>query len=252
MSSNILTHGLYRYSHPDGSSKDWAIGQSAGDINIYFGKTGSKLRKVVVPPQKLKKATVDEEIQSRIDDQIKQGYQLVGDVVIEDNRVVETPDDNLHRTLEWDMSKPVPVERMLEVLHDVATALGKAPWPGVKVSFENESLCAKTPAGSWIIGFQDTENGGISRDTGKGGGIIRASHGPIPVLVMMALERTFPDTFVFGDGTTETAELSFDINSPWLAPAAASFDRLQKLAVKLGICAPSLSDCNVQATGIWF
>jgi predicted DNA-binding WGR domain protein len=71
---------LYRYSHSDGTAKEWAIyvGSDNQEIEVRFGKAGQ------LSQQRLIDSTdPNAEADRRINEKINKGYRLVGQVGID-------------------------------------------------------------------------------------------------------------------------------------------------------------------------
>ncbi len=251
MSSPTYQCALYRFKHPDGTSKDWAICIDADVIRIFYAKTGAKMRMTVVPKTKVK-VSLDEEMRERTDKQIQQGYVHVGEATIVENAIVQLIEPNAGATLHWETVVSAPEEGLLDKIREIARGLGENPYPGVMVSVGSDGLDITTPGGKWSFGYLDSIGGGMNRNTGRGGGTIPASHGPVPLLVMLAVSLALPDMFAFADDDGNTVDLRFNAESPWFSQNGVPYEKLRKLAVQIGICAPSLSEINVKATGVWF
>lgn len=250
MSSPTYQCALYRFKHPDGTSKDWAICIDADVIRIFNAKTGAKMRMTVVPRNSSLNVSLDEEMQARIDSQIKQGYVLVGKACIVDNTIMQLIETNAGTTLHWETTVPVPEQQLIDKIRELAADMGNNPYPGVTTAIENNLLVVITPGGQWAFGYCDSINGGMNRNTGRGGGAIPATYGPIPLLVLHAISIAFPNMFAFADDDGNVVDLRPTSDSSWFTHVP--FEKLRKLAVKMGICAPSLTESNVKATGVWF
>lgn len=251
MSSPTYQCALYRFKHSDGTSKDWAICIDADVIRIFFAKTGAKMRMAVVPKSRVK-GSLAEEMNERTQEQVQQGYVHVGEATIIDNAVVQLIAPNAGATLHWETLVPVPEQALFDKLREIAGDLGETPYPGVTVTVGGDGLDLTTPGGKWTFGYQDGVSGKMNRKTGRGGGAIPASHGPVPLLVMLAVSMAFPEMFAFADDDGNTVDLRFTADSPWFSQSRAPYEKLRKLAVRIGVCAPSLSETNVKATGVWF
>ncbi len=80
---------LYRYTHSDGRAKDWGIavervshpglGTESG-VRVWFGKTGAVLQSRFIQAD-----NPDGELCKRVRHKSHQGYQLVGDVEVDDH-----------------------------------------------------------------------------------------------------------------------------------------------------------------------
>ena len=94
---------LYRFYNDDGSSKDWAIGYQMGSSSssenqlvVFFGKTGKKLQvRSVLSWYGKPGMNQQRELERRVDEQMKQGYNHVDSVSIDANtREISAVDDN--------------------------------------------------------------------------------------------------------------------------------------------------------------
>ena len=61
-----LVVSAYRFTHPDGSSKDWAIAHDAAGVRIFYGKTGGRLRTADVPAVRCRRQSPATEAVARI------------------------------------------------------------------------------------------------------------------------------------------------------------------------------------------
>jgi hypothetical protein len=244
---------LYRYQNPDGTSKDWAICDGGdGNIYVYFGKTGKKLQMRIIPPSRFSKLGIAEEIEHRTGEQIYDGYNFVSQVQIVDGVVTSVSSDPQLSPIEWEMARKIDSTELCETLAKMVEALGSTPYPGTTVNYEKESLVVKNGTRVWRFGIVESMEGGISRTTGRGGGRVLPEHGPIPLLVLMTMDASFPGTFVFGDEQGNTVKLRLSEDDPWFSPGRVAFGKLRAAAAKLGIVAPSMSELNVRSTGVWF
>lgn len=73
-----LVVSAYRFTHPDGSSKDWAIAHDAAGVRIFYGKTGGRLRTADVPAVRCRRQSPATEALTRIREQERQGYHGLG------------------------------------------------------------------------------------------------------------------------------------------------------------------------------
>ena len=197
---------FYRFQKPDGSTKDWAIGyyyadkiNSAGSIAVYFGKTGNKLQSRMVrtffgPPS----IEIQADIDRRVNDQLKQGYQYLYDVVIDaqTREVNRLPDSEKSResviaqeeTLYWIM-KPKGVSTDVDLVRNgLNNILNRLTWTLNLQPKENV-----TGSDGFIVssgtGF-DLKSGRLSSSANitfdlRGGGEVRKMHGALPVLMLM-------------------------------------------------------------------
>ena len=73
-----LVVSAYRFIHPDGSSKDWAIAHDAAGVRIFYGKTSGRLRAANVPAVRCRRQSPATEALAWIREQERQGYHGLG------------------------------------------------------------------------------------------------------------------------------------------------------------------------------
>lgn len=91
---------LLRYQYPDGRSKDWAyptpVLADAPNFTVYFGRTGATLRQRDTPAAACEQRNPVAEATQRRREKQANGYQVLGDYWLADNRqdlrpVLSTP-----------------------------------------------------------------------------------------------------------------------------------------------------------------
>jgi hypothetical protein len=114
MNEPSLVVQLFRFTHPDGSSKDWAIRYDTAGVELYFGKTGKRLQVRTVPVTRCRNHSPALEAEQRMTEQRRQGYQPVGSYVLDrgnrrrltsvsaDPPVDETPAEATPRAWYWE------------------------------------------------------------------------------------------------------------------------------------------------------
>ncbi len=251
MNAKEVRCDLYRYRQPDGSSKDWLIGTTEEGVHVFFGKTGGNLREIRVPPRACCNDSPLEEAAKRAASQVTLGYELIGSAVVNlEDREILRVEEGTSPPLHWETQQPLPVAEFETRLAEIAKALGENPMPGVCLAKGDGSLTLQVGEVTWSLGLSPSPHGHIDPSTGRGGGSILAKHGVVPVLVMMRLAMQFPGTFVFGNDKGETVHLQIDPETPWFPPSL--WAKVRKLAVRLKIIAPAVSDFDFEPSGIWF
>lgn len=251
MSGSELQCDLYRYRHPDGSSKDWMIGALETAVHVYFGKTGGSLREIRVPRSQCLNGSPADEMDKRATAQLARGYERVGTAVVHTgDREVIRAEETTVSGLHWETERPVSLTELLAKLREIAKTLGEEPAPGVRLVWDDTGLTLQMGETAWSLGLTPGPYGNVDPNTGRGGGTVLPKHGVVPVLVLLRLAMDFPDAFRFGTDKGETVQLRLDSEAPWFP--ASLWDRTRKLAVKLKIVAPALSDFEFAPSGIWF
>lgn len=84
---------LYRYRHPDGAEKDWAVPVpvSPQALTVFYGRTGTALRQADTPAGRCANGDPAREAQLRIREKLGKGYGDLGEYWLADNRRALTP-----------------------------------------------------------------------------------------------------------------------------------------------------------------
>lgn len=71
---------LFRYTHPDGSAKDWAVALDPDPegLDVYYGVTGKRLSQARTPRAKCAAGSPDLERETRVREKVRKGYQDLG------------------------------------------------------------------------------------------------------------------------------------------------------------------------------
>lgn len=261
MSDEILFCRLYRYRNPDGSTKDWAIGEFMGNICVFFGKTGaSRLRRHNIPPEK-HVATAAKEIERRIDEQLRQGYEYVGEARVRleargGGALLGIEEDQRLKagSLHWELATACTSAEARRAFQTIAADLGAAPHPAVSVEASEQGLEVAVTGQKWAFGFSPSPHGHVNESSGRGGGSIPVQYGALPVLVVLAFGRLVGRRITFANDAGEHIDVKINGDLPWLAPSATmSQADVRALAIKLGLIAPSLSELKLPqpAVGFW-
>ncbi|MEE4376779.1 MAG: hypothetical protein V2J55_04600 [Candidatus Competibacteraceae bacterium] len=228
MSELSVVVSLYRFTKPDGSTKDWAIRHDEAGVEIYFGKTGKRLQMRTVPMERCGNNSPALEVERRVNEQRRQGYEFVGSCILDrhirrdlvpvtDNPPAEEPQNAWY----WErvQRRAVPLlssnellehaEEMLVVLQEYSMIkawttrwLGDAwtsPWL-LQVEIDRHS--------KWAFGFVEVHRDSTTPIVGEpllgadgcGRGIMdRNGDDPPPVawlLFLLGLSRRDPDLII--------------------------------------------------------
>lgn len=242
---------LYRYDHPGGGSKDWAIAVIDGAVDTRYGKTGTRLQGGLVDRHF---ADNQAEVRRRITGKVRKGYRHIGSVVIyEDGSTESVPPADPERT-----PKAAPKQEDVDKLYFEIRLRGEAVWSellsrcreacdileaaGVMVSRKlNGEFNAMFAIGGWPFEVADRSAGNrntLSRSTLEGAGHLRPAEGVYPLLFLMYLkrfasERTYEVGLAFKDGIEVTEQLHHEQDV--LAMFGVSLDDIRPVAVALGL-----------------
>ena len=177
-------------------AKDWAIRHSDGKLYLRFGRTDQMVQRRVIPQDKLSRPLL-EEMDYRIRQKIGRGYQKLGRAFFSDGRMILIDSGNgAVWPLHWRVSDPLPRVPFMDFVHSMAARLtGWEPSVLANVVYR-KGLKVMSTNGTWNLGTQ--ENGGLEQDL-RGGGEVPAALGPVPIVILMALDRAFPKAVTFSD-----------------------------------------------------
>ena len=249
--STIYTH--YRCQNGDGTSKDWAIGISGQEVRIRYCATGQTARLSVVPASKFVGRSADEEVANRVQKKLDAGYLEIGLACMDGGRLKET--QPLQETfLHWEARIALPKDELLARCREIETELAELELGGVNVSTLDGGLQVTSPQREWHFGFGS--EGGLT-DDGRGGGKISRFCGPVPVLVLLTLDRAFPGTLHFANDQGEQIRPSLARDDEFLGHSAlSSFERIMEIGAALGLCLGPLRFVGTtgsdQDPSLWF
>jgi hypothetical protein len=195
----MTAYDLYRYRHPDGTGKDWAIRTvSGGEIETRWGKTGTPLVN-----SKVRKAVAADLIRRKTG----KGYTHVGQVEITTNGLVQPKDDAPN-------DSPAVMEQIYWRIQVQAVELDVlAQWAA--------NLSANIAQLVQLIGLDFAD--GPSRfhpgiiagwavptcGDSRAGKILK-EHGVVPLLVLMRMKATAPDGVRVSLATEDSIEIGVD------------------------------------------
>lgn len=248
--NRLGVYELYRYDHPGGGSKDWAIAVIDGAVDTRYGKIGTRLQGGRVD----RRFTDNQaEVRRRINGKIRKGYRHIGSVVIYEDGSTES-------VLPADLERAPRAEPKQddEKLYFEIRLRGEAVWSeflcrcreacdileaaGVTVSRKlNGEFNAVFAIGGWPFEVAERSAGNrntLSRSTLEGAGHLRPAEGVYPLLFLMYLkrfasERTYEVGLAFKDGIEVTEQLRHEQDV--LAMFGVGLDDIRPVAVALGL-----------------
>ncbi|WP_051331343.1 hypothetical protein [Methylocaldum szegediense] len=239
------TYDLYRFTHADGSSKDWAVRQNAnGTVTTRWGPTGP-----VLPQSKTRRGDKRNLVQAKL----RKGYVPVGTVRIDKEGRVHAvdstpttrsePEPHLYWRIR--MSSLVPRAALVDWAKSVSDAADRLAevlgWArGERSDFEPGAI------GNWRIPRTQT----------SGAGQIPIEQGVVPLLVLMAMKWLAPDGVTVSIATEDGIEVGTDLRAEarLLAQFGTYLEGVRPLAEALGLIEPriNLSRAIQSEQDYWF
>jgi len=250
--SDTTIYRLLRKASDSGGTKDWAVGVSSdGTLMIRFGKTDANARLSEVPMERCRSSPA-EELVRRLGKKIQEGYEEVGQAKVNTRgrlEVLNTSDD-LKVGLYWDVSTPIIIDDLSSFISNMVTDLGDVPGADIQRLDDSVTLSVTVDNRARFV-FGVNDHGGLSQN-GRGGGVITADHGPIPILVLMALIRRFPENISVGDHEGNPVDLVISKSNPYLESSMYSIDELRDIGSRLQLCMQKIRVSSDNAAGLWF
>ncbi len=244
-------YDLYRFTHPDGSSKDWAIRRNAdGRITTRWGPTGPTL------PQ----------TSTRRQDKIalenakrRKGYVYVGKVLIDDHGKIRSFKNDAQ-----DERVPSQPEARKEAIY-WRIKIGKSATREQLLEWSNTVTGAVNRLGT-AFGLDrsdpaDFEPGAIDHwqipGTGaSGAGQIGLDQGVVPLLVLMAMKKLAPDDASISLATEDGIEIGTDLRKETsvLEGFGADLESVRPMAEALRLLPPRipLAEAIQTSQDCWF
>jgi hypothetical protein len=224
---------LYRVHHVDGSSKDWAIRATEDGVVVRYGKTGrvSRLHEIPRASRTFRAATPQDEAERRIGEQLRQGYEYVGEVTFDARSLVRLESEAPRaRHLHWSVVAPVATElevwaaAVLSRAREIGAVLGAQGYFRSLEAGADTIVLQRHDRVGFCFGFcEEPTSGRISRRTRRGSGSANAAR-VVEVLFLLALARAFPE-FALADDAGEVIEPRLEDN-PLLANGAQHHARV--------------------------
>lgn len=249
-------YSLYRATNPDGSTRDVAIAADPNGgpvIVMYEGKTGGGMSVSRRPVPDATPEKIAATIEKEVEELVRSGYVYVGEATIRGNRVasVATQSTESSDDLHWEVTVPIPPQKLAETLDEIATSMGSWPIDNSQGFIRDEfGIRVTIGPNEWSFGYRPTPHGMIDAKTGRGGGTLRAFFGPLPLLVFAVIEKRLPGHIIVAD--TGGNQIAFGYREVAERISEAVPDEvLRALAERLGLRAPSLSSFAVNSSGYW-
>lgn len=252
MTDNTL-YAHYRCENGDGTSKDWAIGISGDEVRIRYCATGQTARLSVVPVAKFVGRDADEEVAHRVQKKLDAGYIEVGLACMDGGRLKET-EPVQESFLHWEARSALPKDALLKFFRSIEADLAEMDLRGFRVSLQGDDLIVSSAQHEWRFGFSN--EGGLTGD-GRGGGKISRFCGPVPILILLTLDRVFPDVLHFANDQGTQIRPSLARDDEFLGTnSQAAFERVMEIGAALGLCLGPLrligTSGNDQESSHWF
>jgi predicted DNA-binding WGR domain protein len=249
--TQIGVYELYRYRHPNGEAKEWAVAIVDGQVNVRYGKAGS-LVNGGKPEARFTDAHAEKN--RRVREKTRKGYEYVDRVVIhtdgswvstedlgsEDGQAPQpqaSPDEEATVFFEIRVRNAGMFPEFLRACREACDRLAAA---GVAVTRKlNEELAFRFAIGDWPFGVGERVELGyrntVSRATRQGAGNVRAADGVYPLLFLLYLKRYSPAevALAWKDGIEITEQLRHEHDV--LAMFGTDLDAIRPVAVALGL-----------------
>lgn len=242
---------LYRYTHPDGSAKDWAVRRNDdGSLTTRWGPTGP-----VLPQASTRRGDKLRLVRSKE----HKGYMPIGEVEIDTQGRVQpvgpaggtglaaTPPEPGEEALYWRLHlapglNPADLlvwsRRTATAVDRLVSAAGLARTP--QAQFEPGTVQG------WSLPATDT----------AGAGQVRREQGPIPLLVLLAMKTLAPAGATLSLATEDGLEVGSDLRAEarLLAWFGTDLDTVRPMAEALGLLQPrlNLAEAIQSDTDAWF
>ena len=249
--SHVGIYELYRYRHPNGDAKEWAVAIVDGQVHVRYGKAGN-LVNGGIPQARYTDAHAEKN--RRVQEKTRKGYQYVDrvtvhtdgswastkDVPIEDGQPPPpkaSPDDEDTIFFEIRVQNAGMFPEFLRACREACERLVAA---GVPVARERNAESAfEFSIGDWRFGVGERVEVGyrntVSRATRQGAGQVHVRDGVHPLLFLLYLKRFSPAEvgLAWKDGIeiTEQLHLEHDV----LAMFGTELDAVRPVAVALGL-----------------
>lgn len=239
---------LYRFHHPGGGAKDWAIALIDGAIDVRYGASGTALRGGQVKSRNIDNQA---ELNRRVSQKLREGYQRVGPIIVyEDGRwenvptASEEPQPQAARDAEDQVYFEIrataesSIAEFTAVCREACGRLRAAGVTAVEVQETGEALVFRI--GRWS--FEVAEAASMNpnawlRRTRTGGGRIEVDEGVYPFLFLVYLKRHAPRecavNLAWKDGVDVTDRLHHEAGV--LALFGATLEGIRPVAVALGL-----------------
>jgi predicted DNA-binding WGR domain protein len=240
---------LYRYTHADGSSKDWAIRLNGdGSFTTRWGRTGSRL-----PQDNTKPLRHPDEVHHLKQAKRRKGYELIGHVQID-------AAGNLLTSVQGVTPATPPVRPRIKAVY-WSIELTNPGKPAVRDRLGNRvqaliglikaagDIEASSRWDGWRQLIDLTESDALVELSGQ----IRQGHGVIPLLFLMALRQSALDDVQIGIAGEEAREIG-DLKAELelLAWFGTDLESVRLLAEALELLQPRINLTTLAGDDFYF
>jgi hypothetical protein len=230
-------YDLYRFTHPDGSGKDWAIRRNTdGSITTRWGRTGPTLPQV---------GTRHQDKIALENAKRRKGYVHVGKVLIDDHGRLQS----FKNDAQGEPAPSQPAARKEAIYWRIK--IGKSAMREQLLEWGNAVTGAANQLGT-AFGLDrsdpaDFEPGVIAHwripGTGaSGAGQIGLDQGVVPLLVLMAMKKLAPDDAGVSLATEDGIEIGTDLKKETrvLEGFGTDLESVRPMAEALGLLPPRI------------
>ncbi|QSA98055.1 WGR domain-containing protein [Methylococcus sp. EFPC2] len=240
---------LYRYSHADGSSKDWAIRLNGdGSFTTRWGRTGSRL-----PQDKTKPLRHPDEVHHLKQAKRRKGYELVGRVQIDAAGNLLTPIQGVTPATPPVRPRIKAVYWSIELTNPgkpaVRDRLGNRVQSLIGLIKAAGDIEASSRWDGWRQLIDLTESDALVELSGK----IRQGHGVIPLLFLLALRQSELDNVQIGIAGEEAREIGdLKAEPELLAWFGTDLESVRPLAEALELLQPRINLTTLVGDNFYF
>jgi predicted DNA-binding WGR domain protein len=240
---------LYRYTHADGSSKDWAIRLNGdGSFTTRWGRSGSRL-----PQDKTKPLRHSDEVHHLKQTKRRKGYEFIGRVQIDHA-------GNLLPSVQGVTPATSPVRARIKAVY-WSIELTNPGKPAVRDRLGNRvqvlvgaikvsgNIEESSQWDGWRQLIELTESDQLAELSGQ----IRREHGVIPLLFLMALRQSALDDVQIGIAGEEAREIGdLKAEPELLAWFGTDLESVRPLAEVLGLLQPRINLTTLAGDDFYF
>ena len=240
---------LYRYTHADGSSKDWAIRLNGdGSFTTRWGRTGSRL-----PQDKIKPLRHPDEVHHLKQAKRRKGYELIGRVEIDNAGNLLTPVQGVTPATPPVRPRIMTVYWTIELINlrkrAVRDRLGNRVQALIGAIKASGNIEESSRWDGWRQLIDLTESDQLAELSGQ----IRHGHGVIPLLFLMALRQSELDDVQIGIAGEEAREIGdLKAEHELLAWFGTDLDAVRPMAEALGLLQPRINLTTLAGDDFYF
>jgi len=240
---------LYRYTHADGSTKDWAIRLNGdGSFTTRWGRTGSRL-----PQDKTKPLRHPDEVHHLKQAKRRKGYELIGRVQMDNAGNLLTPIQGVTlatppvrpriKAVYWTIELISPGKRA------VRDRLGNRVQALIGLIQTTGDVAESSRWEGWRQLIELTESDQLAELSGQ----IRQGHGVIPLLFLMAMRQSELDDVQIGIAGEEAREIGdLKAEHELLAWFGTELDAVRPMAEALELVQPRINLTTLAGDDFYF